>query len=119
MATRQERGPRPRAAGASQAAPLFRLGDVLPRSEPGAGGALPPGQRAIGSFPRYGTHFGRRDPAVPALPRIVLTGRGIAAELDGEALQELPRAEVVADFHCVAGWTARDVHWEGVRFRDV
>lgn len=101
-----------------RSAPLFRLRDAFPRSEPGAGG-LPPGQRTIGSFPRYGTHFALRDPAVPARRRIELTGPGIAAELDAHALQELPRLEVVADFHCVAGWTARDVRWEGVRFRDV
>ena len=100
-------------------APLFRRGDAFPRSEPGAGGALPPGQRALSSFPRYGTHFARRDPAVPAHPRIELTGPEIADELDGAALREMPRVELVADFHCVAGWTARDVVWEGVRFRDV
>ncbi|MFL5913044.1 MAG: molybdopterin-dependent oxidoreductase [Gaiellaceae bacterium] len=108
-----------RAAGASRPAPLFRVRDLLPRSEQGAKRALPPGQRAIGSFPRYGTHFARRDPAIPARPRIVLTGPGIAAEVYAESLEELPRVEIVADFHCVAGWTARDVHWEGVRFRDV
>lgn len=108
-----------RAGGPSRAAPLFRLRDAFPRSPPGAGGALPPGQRAISSYPRYGTHFARRDPAVPARPRIDLTGPGIADELDGETLQELPRVEIVADFHCVAGWTARGLHWEGVGVRDV
>jgi DMSO/TMAO reductase YedYZ molybdopterin-dependent catalytic subunit len=105
--------------GPANPAPLFRLGDAFPRSEPGAGGALPPGQREIRSFPRYGTHFGRRDPAPPLVPRIELAGPGIAAELDPETLQELPRVDAVADFHCVAGWTARGVRWGGVRLRDV
>jgi DMSO/TMAO reductase YedYZ molybdopterin-dependent catalytic subunit len=32
---------------------------------------------------------------------------------------DLPRRELVADFHCVAGWTATDLRWEGVAFADV
>nr|WP_232328155.1 molybdopterin-dependent oxidoreductase [Kibdelosporangium sp. MJ126-NF4] len=32
------------------------------------------------------------------------------------ALSALPRKEISADFHCVAGWTATDLHWEGVSF---
>jgi DMSO/TMAO reductase YedYZ molybdopterin-dependent catalytic subunit len=31
-------------------------------------------------------------------------------------LAELPRRELTADFHCVAGWSATDLHWEGVPF---
>jgi len=31
-------------------------------------------------------------------------------------LAALPRREVTADFHCVAGWSATDLHWEGVAF---
>jgi DMSO/TMAO reductase YedYZ molybdopterin-dependent catalytic subunit len=31
-------------------------------------------------------------------------------------LATLPRKELTADFHCVAGWSARDLHWEGVAF---
>ena len=34
-------------------------------------------------------------------------------------LQALPVAEQISDFHCVTGWTVEDVHWTGVRFRDV
>ena len=34
------------------------------------------------------------------------------AELDG-----LPRREMTADFHCVAGWSATDLRWEGVPSR--
>jgi DMSO/TMAO reductase YedYZ molybdopterin-dependent catalytic subunit len=34
-------------------------------------------------------------------------------------LLRLPRTEQVSDFHCVTGWTVRDVRWAGVRFRDL
>jgi DMSO/TMAO reductase YedYZ molybdopterin-dependent catalytic subunit len=31
-------------------------------------------------------------------------------------LATLPRRELTADFHCVAGWSATNLHWEGVGF---
>ena len=34
-------------------------------------------------------------------------------------LRALPRADQVSDFHCVTGWSVYDVHWTGVRFRDL
>jgi DMSO/TMAO reductase YedYZ molybdopterin-dependent catalytic subunit len=34
-------------------------------------------------------------------------------------LLALPRAEQVSTFHCVTGWTVKDVHWAGVRLADV
>jgi DMSO/TMAO reductase YedYZ molybdopterin-dependent catalytic subunit len=34
-------------------------------------------------------------------------------------LRRLPVAQQVSDFHCVTGWTVRDVRWAGVRIRDV
>src|SRR5438105_4613592 len=99
---------------------LFRIADLFPRAGREAAGALPPGQRAISSFPRYGAHFARPDPPVPERPVIEVAGAGIAAvELDDDTLQDLPRVDLIADFHCVAGWTARGLHWEGVRFRDI
>ena len=33
-----------------------------------------------------------------------------------DELAVLPRRELTADFHCVAGWTATDLRWEGVAF---
>ncbi len=33
-----------------------------------------------------------------------------------ELLATLPRRELVADFHCVAGWSATVLQWEGVAF---
>jgi DMSO/TMAO reductase YedYZ molybdopterin-dependent catalytic subunit len=34
-------------------------------------------------------------------------------------LLQLPRAEQVSDFHCVTGWSVKNVHWAGVRFPDL
>ena len=36
-----------------------------------------------------------------------------------EELLQLPRSEQVSDFHCVTGWSVKNVHWGGVRFRDL
>jgi DMSO/TMAO reductase YedYZ molybdopterin-dependent catalytic subunit len=36
-----------------------------------------------------------------------------------EQLRALPRAEQVTSFHCVTGWTVPNVHWAGVRLKDV
>jgi DMSO/TMAO reductase YedYZ molybdopterin-dependent catalytic subunit len=37
--------------------------------------------------------------------------------LDYEQLLALPRARQVSTFHCVTGWTVKDVRWAGVRLR--
>jgi DMSO/TMAO reductase YedYZ molybdopterin-dependent catalytic subunit len=34
-------------------------------------------------------------------------------------LRGLPQAQQTSTFHCVTGWTVRDVHWAGVRFKDL
>ena len=78
---------------------------------------LPPGQRLIDGFPRFGTHLGRPAPAVPVEPVIEISGavtESIALPLT--ALATLPRRELTADFHCVAGWSATGLRWEGVAF---
>jgi DMSO/TMAO reductase YedYZ molybdopterin-dependent catalytic subunit len=36
-----------------------------------------------------------------------------------DELRSLPRAEQVSIFHCVTGWSVKNVHWGGVRIRDV
>lgn len=78
---------------------------------------LPPGQHAIDGFPRFGAHLHRPPPAVPADPAIEVGG-AVAEPLSVPLaeLAALPRRELVADFHCVAGWSALDLHWEGVGF---
>jgi DMSO/TMAO reductase YedYZ molybdopterin-dependent catalytic subunit len=40
-------------------------------------------------------------------------------EVSYDQLLALPRVEQVSTFHCVTGWTVSDVHWAGVRFKDL
>jgi DMSO/TMAO reductase YedYZ molybdopterin-dependent catalytic subunit len=81
---------------------------------------LPPGQHPIDGFPRFGTHLSRPAPAVPVDPVIEI--RGVVTEAFDVPLTELaplPRRELTADFHCVAGWSATNLRWEGVSFETV
>jgi DMSO/TMAO reductase YedYZ molybdopterin-dependent catalytic subunit len=86
-------------------------------ARPGRRKMLPPGQIAIDGFPRFGTHFGRPAPSIPDDPAIEVAG-AVAAPFSFPVaeLAALPRVELVADLHCVAGWSATDLHWEGVPF---
>jgi DMSO/TMAO reductase YedYZ molybdopterin-dependent catalytic subunit len=78
---------------------------------------LPPGQQLVGGFPRFGTQLGRPPPAVPIDPVIKIGGAVTAPfSLPLAELATLARREVTVDFHCVAGWSATDLHWEGVAF---
>jgi DMSO/TMAO reductase YedYZ molybdopterin-dependent catalytic subunit len=80
---------------------------------------LPPGQRELDRFPRFGTNQGP-PPAVPSAPVIELAGA--VAEPMTITVADLaarPRRTVDADFHCVAGWSARGLRWEGVPLREV
>ena len=79
--------------------------------------ALPPGQRRIDGFPRFGTHFNRPPPAAPADPVIEISGAVTESRAVPLAeLKSLPRRELTADFHCVSGWSATGLRWEGVAF---
>jgi DMSO/TMAO reductase YedYZ molybdopterin-dependent catalytic subunit len=81
---------------------------------------LPPGQKALGFFPRFGTHFGKPPPPVPPEPRISIRGHvSSPIELPLASLRDLPRTALTADFHCVAGWSATGLRWEGVPFRSL
>ncbi|GAA0931618.1 molybdopterin-dependent oxidoreductase [Pseudonocardia zijingensis] len=78
---------------------------------------LPPGQRQVEGFPRFGAHLARPAPAVPAHPVIELGGAlSEPVEFPLSQLPGLPRTEIAADFHCVAGWSATGLRWEGVSF---
>src|SRR5215207_1615017 len=78
---------------------------------------LPPGQGVVRTFPRFGAHLTDPPPEVPPEPAIEVRGPLTApVELPVAALREIPRRTVVADFHCVAGWSVRDVRWDGVPF---
>lgn len=76
---------------------------------------LPPGQRKLDGFPRFGGPS--RPPAVPAKPALEISGavrEPITVPLS--ELSALPRTEQTSDFHCVAGWSATGLRWEGVGF---
>ena len=78
---------------------------------------LPPGQRRIDGFPRFGAHFQHPPPVVPADPAIEVGG--VVKEpvtVPAADLATLPRRALTADLHCVAGWSATDLRWEGVGF---
>ena len=79
---------------------------------------LPPGQHAIEGFPRFGTHLHNGPPAVPERPEIAIGGEVLtrSATLDVADLRSLPRTRQTSDFHCVAGWSATGLEWEGVEF---
>jgi DMSO/TMAO reductase YedYZ molybdopterin-dependent catalytic subunit len=79
---------------------------------------LPPGQRPVEGFPRFGTHLHRPAPAIPDDHAIEVSGAVAEAfALPLAELARLPRREVTADFHCVAGWSAISLRWEGVAFK--
>jgi DMSO/TMAO reductase YedYZ molybdopterin-dependent catalytic subunit len=83
----------------------------------GGSTTLPPGQHPVDRFPRFGTHFHLPPPALPTDPVIEISGavtKPFALPL--AELATLPRRELTADFHCVAGWSATNLHWEGVAF---
>ena len=56
----------------------------------------------------------------PAAYRLTIGGvveRPVSYSLDD--LRVMPQSTQVSDFHCVTGWSVGDVHWRGVRFRDL
>lgn len=91
-------------------------------AQPGTGSGsrrreLPPGQFRIEGFPRFGTQLGAPPPEVPDDPTIEVRGAGVEPfTITVTALAALPREAVETDLHCVSGWTATDLRWEGVAF---
>ncbi|NNH70513.1 molybdopterin-dependent oxidoreductase [Nocardia uniformis] len=76
---------------------------------------LPPGQKVVDGFPRFGKHLQHPAPPVPADPTIEIGGALTEPiTLCVADLATLPRVELKADFHCVAGWSATNLLWEGV-----
>ncbi|UUZ57938.1 molybdopterin-dependent oxidoreductase [Nocardioides sp. B-3] len=83
-------------------------------------GALPPGQREINFFPRFGRRSDQPAPTVRDNPTVVFGGALTAPiEMTVDELVGADRRELHADFHCVAGWSVTGLHWEGVSFADV
>jgi DMSO/TMAO reductase YedYZ molybdopterin-dependent catalytic subunit len=80
--------------------------------------ALPPG--LIPSGWRIYTISGSMPKFHPATWRLRIDGLvDKPTSLTYADLLKLPRAEQVSTFHCVTGWTVKNVHWGGVRFRDL
>ena len=98
--------------------PEYRGGDPTHRRR-SRHGPLPPGQRRIDWFPRFGTHLGKPAPKIPADPVVEIGGAVTETfAVPVAELATLPRRRLDADFHCVSGWTAVDLHWEGVAFAE-
>jgi DMSO/TMAO reductase YedYZ molybdopterin-dependent catalytic subunit len=82
---------------------------------------LPPGQRAIDFFPRFGVPaYASRLPAATPEPTLVVGGPSVETlTLRAADLAALPRRELVADFHCVTTWSRRGLRWSGWSLRDL
>jgi DMSO/TMAO reductase YedYZ molybdopterin-dependent catalytic subunit len=81
---------------------------------------LPPGQRAVQGFPRFGVDLTHPPPRIPDGARIDVTGDlDRAVSLAPTDLADLPRCQVDASLHCVAGWSAIGLRWGGVAFHDL
>lgn len=86
--------------------------------------ALPEGVRAAVPAPGSGWRIYTVNPPMPrfdaATWRLTIDGlvrRPVALTFD--ELTGLPRVEQVSDFHCVTGWSVKNVRWTGVRFDDL
>ena len=82
---------------------------------------LPPGQRAIDHFPRFGVPASAsRLPTAPGAD-FAIQVKAAEAELEPIAiadLAQLRRVDIVADFHCVTTWSHRALSWSGYAFRE-
>ena len=81
---------------------------------------LPPGQRALDAFPRFGVIAFAKRPLKNMETRIEIFGAiDTPIVLAAAELASLPRTTLNADFHCAAGWSHRNLVWSGYRFVDV
>lgn len=94
---------------------MSRLRERLAREVPRE--RIPPGQVVTDKFPVL--HHG----AVPAIDiaNWDLRVYGLVREplrYTYADILAMPRERVVADIHCVTGWSKLDTEWEGVKFRE-
>ena len=81
---------------------------------------LPPGQRAVQGFPRFGAELDRPPPVPPTDMTIEISGElARHVSLRPEDLADLPRRRVDTALHCVAGWSAVGLGWDGVPFAEL
>ncbi len=84
------------------------------------GNALPPGQRAIRTFPRFGLlEFASRFPDAAGDTGIKIGGDVERSVSIGAEFAGLDRVEQTSDFHCVTTWSSVGLIWGGYRFADV
>lgn len=94
---------------------VTNLRALWPRRAPG----LPPGQRRLSVFPRFGDDPGRPPPVVPERPEIqIVLGEEVIAVLGADSIGE-QQFEQRADFHCVTTWSVTGLRWEGAQFQAV
>jgi DMSO/TMAO reductase YedYZ molybdopterin-dependent catalytic subunit len=81
---------------------------------------LPPGQRAMAEFPRFGAaEFARRPLNTHDIRLDIFGALDRPMVLTAIDLARLPRVTLTADFHCAAGWSHLNPKWSGFRFREV
>jgi DMSO/TMAO reductase YedYZ molybdopterin-dependent catalytic subunit len=81
---------------------------------------LPPGQRAVLGLPRFGTNLAHPPPPASESMTIEIVGQVTRQlSLGPGDLADMPRCEVLAGLHCVAGWSAVALRWEGVAFQEI
>lgn len=80
---------------------------------------IPPGQKIREDFPRFGLPaYAKRFPSRPKDKSISIEINAMAKISIDDALADLPRTTMQADFHCVTTWTYSDARWSGVKFRE-
>ena len=82
---------------------------------------LPPGQHEIPSLLRWNVdHPGITDENPKFNPkrwRLIVDGEvENPLELTWNEILSLPAVESISDFHCVEGWSVRNLRWYGIRF---
>jgi len=76
----------------------------------------PPNQRFIKSFIIY-AEFGIPNVDLSSYKLTIKGNVGNPLSFTYEELLKLPRKEIIADFHCVTGWSVKSVKWEGIPFK--
>lgn len=94
--------------------------DAHPAQRAAARGALPPGQREIDVFPRFGLpkYAHRFQEDFGPLSLSVAGDVRQAIIVADEQWKALPHVQQISDFHCVTTWSRRALSWGGVRFAD-
>ncbi|MFB0522297.1 MAG: molybdopterin-dependent oxidoreductase [Candidatus Bathyarchaeia archaeon] len=82
---------------------------------------MPPGQREIPALPRWNIDHPGIVPENPKLDleRWILTIDGEVEnplKLTWQDILNLPAVDSISDFHCVEGWSVRNLDWYGIKF---